>query len=220
MKGKVATGQIEEISFDKPTRLLYIRMLNVHKPYAEYTRKQSAEQPHKQQTLEIYLRQQAYYVCEARGVYFSQKNGVHTPTNCFVLRYDQLVERTGVNLERFTDPIEERPLVSYTGQLIGETKVLPSPRVLEFRLQVTQKGEKGTEQFSVKCFTTAVDLAAQLTANSFWRITGELSEKSWKEGGQTHKARQVDVQQIEAVSTPALYNSGFNEPLKPGEEGF
>lgn len=211
LKVTAGTGKFEEVVFEKPTRLLYLRMNNVHKPYAEYTKRQGSEQPHRQQTLEIYIRQQQYYVGAVKGTYFSRKNGGHTSSSAVVLRYDMLIERAGVNLERFDQADMERPAITVVGQIVGDVKTLAQPRLIEFRLQVTERNQDQTRQYNIKCFSANVEMAGRLTANTFCRVTGFLTEKHWNDpSGQKQTARQMDVEKLELMDAPAIYGSGFS----------
>lgn len=217
LKVTAGTGKFEEVTFDKPTRLLYLRMNNVHKPYAEYTKRQGSEQPHRQQTIEIYIRQQSYYVGGTKGIYFTNpaNKAETTVSSCLVIRYDELVERAGINLERFDLSGEQLPVVTYNGQVVGEVKPHQQPRIIEFRLQVTTQAAGQTQQFNVKCFSTEVDLAGRLQNGTNWKVTGLLNEKSWNDpSGQKQTARSLDVQEITQQDASAVYSPGFS----PGDD--
>lgn len=212
----------ETISFDKPTRVLYLRMKMVHKPYAEAMRRQSNDKPQSEQTLSTYVRQQKYYLGTNEKTYFSQSGGEWTNTSAIVLNYDLLSDRTGMSLERFRQSDEDtRQEVTIEGTLNRDIKVLNvgAGQQIEFILQVTQTVNEGslprTEQFNVKCFAAPEIVPEEkLQTGTVWKVTGLMQEKSWKKGTETFHHRTLDVLSASQVDMSVRYATGY----KPGEK--
>jgi DNA primase len=219
-----SNGKQETLTFEKPVRVLYLRMGIVHKPYAESVRKQSAEKPHSETTLTAYIRQQKYYLGKNDRTYFSKAGGINTNTNALVLNYDLLSERTDISLERFQDiPDEEKlPPRTLTGSVAREVKLhtLATGPKVEFALQVTEVGTMKTEQYNVKCFVdeSRIDLS-KLSVGSRWKVLGSYSEKPWKHGTEQGLSRQLDVLTAECLDQSVTYSAG-HEPIEKGQEGF
>lgn len=223
-----STGKPETITFDKPVRILYFRMGNVHKPYAENLRKQSSEKPHSEQTLTTYIQQQKYFLGKNSKTYFSKGGGTYTNSNALVINYDLLSEKTGLSLERIIETPEEKlEQRTYSGQVLKDFKlhqVAPGPKV-EFVLQITESGRMTTVQYNLKCFIdeTRINLP-DLAIGSRWKVMGNYSEKSWKNGKEEVIIRQLDVLTAEcldkSVSMADGYPDEFSTTIKKGEEGF
>ena len=213
-------GKGETMSFEKPIKILYLRMGMVHKPYAENMRKQSAEKAHSEQTLSAYVRQQKYYLGKNDKTYFSKSGGINTSSSALVLNYDLLMERTGISLERFNDAPEENqlPIRTLTGLVLREAKVHASISKVEFALQITEVGTTRTEQYTLKCFADQSLIPVEkLSLGSRWSVTGSYFEKPWKHGGESGISRQLDLTKAEPLDADVVYAEGY-QPMAPTEK--
>lgn len=121
------TGSEQRLhTFAAPTRLLYVRVGNVHKPYAENYRRQTGDRAMDEQTLRVYMKQQGYFVGETAGTYF-KRGGKSTSTNALIFNYDYLSDRSGISLERTgeDDDVPARVTMTYSGVILKEPKTLP-----------------------------------------------------------------------------------------------
>ncbi|OIN59777.1 toprim domain-containing protein [Arsenicibacter rosenii] len=204
-----------EKSFDKPKRLLYLRVKNVWKPYAENARRQG-ETPMKEQTLTVYLRQQAYYIGWNNSIWF--KRGTEgTNSSALVFDYDMLAERSGISLERAPEESpDSRAVMSFSGVLVKTIEKVPagSGIMIIFWLQVTMiKNHESeifdTDQYAIKCYSP--DLAhAGLQPGGRYQVSGAYSEQPYQNAAGKGVLRKLDVTEVTELNTIA-YEQGFEQ---------
>ncbi|MCT4562675.1 MAG: DNA primase [Crocinitomicaceae bacterium] len=89
---RVSRDEIKDITFDKPTKLLFIRFAKIHPLYLENHRKQHGENGQGETIIKNYMKSQKYFVGNAPAVDFEGKQ-----TSAYVFDYDAI----GINLEPF-----------------------------------------------------------------------------------------------------------------------
>lgn len=187
VKLKTAGGKTEELKLEGAVPLLYIRVTNLHKPYAIETKRSGKQEPLKENTLVVYLKQQSYYVGQVSGTYFTRTEGPPKTTSALVLRYDWLVERTGICLE--SEELEEdlRKERTLVGRISGEADPTPMPGGTEmwhFLLEVAEESATGViDRYRVHVYLPdhllPDDGLDRLLPQSRWELTGRYSEKTW-----------------------------------------
>jgi hypothetical protein len=218
VKLKGANGK-EERKFEKPRQLLYLRLPNVATPYAEQIRRTSKAEALRENTLLVYLKQTPYYIGAADGIWFVKPNAKGQSTSCLVLDYEMLTNRVEITLEQFEE-VEERPVKTYTGLLVGEAKsiLIGESNSWQIQLEVTTIEGNRSEQFKVRVIIPEVLIPDPnlLKPDSRWRVTGEYTEQPWQkpETGQKGVNRRIVAHEVEALPPGPVANyidsTGFN----------
>lgn len=111
-------------SFEKPTRLLFIRLNNVYAVFAKEKRQVTGKAAIPYDTIKGYLQEQPYFVgTQSNGNFNSKKQNIKKGTSSMVLNYDML-NAHDINLERLESNEEAREQVELEGLVSGRDATL------------------------------------------------------------------------------------------------
>jgi hypothetical protein len=113
-------------SFEKPTRLLFIRLNNVYGVFAKEKRQVTGKSAIPYDTIKSYLQEQPYFIgTQSNGNFNSKKQGIKKGTSSMVINYDML-NANDINLERLDTQDEAREEVTLEGLVTGKDGELQS----------------------------------------------------------------------------------------------
>ncbi len=192
-------------TFDKPTKLMFLRFNTVHALYSKEKRTQTGKPGLNEQTIITYMRDQDYYLGNNPGGNFrSRAMKKNMNTSSYVLLYDQL----GVNLERMDDQDDARIETTLQGLLPENAKVVDiiGTVKVQFRLfqsedYVREGGLKVEKKVYTSCFWNKIDQARYLLLGAEVRIRGKLSIT--QKGNFEYRNMEVtELEMIKAVMAP------------------
>lgn len=91
-----------EKQFPKPTKILYLRLLNVHSQYKARMRTENGENGLSEANVINYFKSDVAYIGQKESMHFSKKGGPRMVSSCYVFN----LELMKINLERFIDAID------------------------------------------------------------------------------------------------------------------
>ncbi|QTE38523.1 hypothetical protein J3L18_05445 [Mucilaginibacter gossypii] len=199
LKGVLAEGASKKvISFDKPTRLLFLRFTNVYPAYAKEKRNVTGKVAINESTVKAYLTEQKHFIGTSAGSIFkSKKTGLKKNTSSMVFNYEKLL-LNDVNLMESAGE-DDRVLVTLDGHVERDAYIqhLLNTEKVVFMLtkdESYQRDNVRVEKITkTKCFWTDLSQANNLKLGDEIRVTGMLSiqgEKQW---------RNLEVQGIEVI---------------------
>lgn len=215
------------ISFDKPTRLLFIRLNNIYALFAREKRNVSGKTAIGESTIKSYLEDQPYYVgAHSGGNFKSKKMSITKNTSSMVLNYDMLLESYNVNLRESQEeeeiPREETTLEGFV-EANGRIENDYGNERLKFTLMQDQSYYRDDMRVDkiVKtyCYSKDIDQIKQLLLGTVVKVTGTLniSHKGDREFRNMNLSRIEIIKAIPDPETPAnpystkqLSIGGFN----------
>ncbi|MCK9404485.1 MAG: hypothetical protein M0Q26_13925 [Chitinophagaceae bacterium] len=199
------------VPFDKPTKVLYLRLTKVYPLYAQNFRQTTGNKPINQRTLETYFESSKQYIGNNPSGWFDAPGGKRSNTSSYMFYYPKI----GINLERSEAPVADNrkqfeidAVVSKPAELrqVGDHFVV-SFTVYYYDTTTAADQRPKTERVYIKCFSTNQDYQPLLGTDTTVKISGLLSEKKSK--GFTY--RNMDVESIEFTK------SGFKQADLPEE---
>lgn len=166
----------ENKAFTAPKKMLFIRLSNIHKLYREQTRRTGADQGMNETTLLLYMKEQPYWIGNAKSETFTTPDGKKIKTSCIVIDYDLL----DVNLERY-EAKDDREETTLVGEIIQEARETTKEGVFKFLIAIIQSegGEDGeipkTETIPINCFTSDPTIMWEASHDKKIEVTGWLN---------------------------------------------
>lgn len=192
------------VSFDKPTRLLFLRFNDVYGFIAKEKRNQSGKVYINDSTVKAYLIDQPYYIgAQSNGNFKSKLQGKKTGTSSMVLNYDKLQAMFGINLEVEDDDHDTREKVTLEGFIKYEASLvnrLDTEKMRFLLLQddsyVKEGGLKVEKYIETNCISVEQqDLIHRLKPGAKVKVSGMLAID--KKGDRVW--RNMEVQDIEII---------------------
>lgn len=196
----VIEGGTERLkTFEKPTKVLFLRLGNIHKLYSEQIRKQTGNVGLNEQTLQMYMQADPAFIGPNKLQRFSsKKTGKSSPTTSFMFDYDRL----GINLERFGNDLpEETPPVTLSGVVGGDAKLIDVRGLPMVEFVLITKETYAVEgsilpvekTFTTKCRWTEVAKATEIKNGMPINVTGQLVVKDYATGTGVGQSRMLFV---------------------------
>jgi DNA primase len=203
------------VSFDKPTRLLYLRLNSCYPIFAKEKKNISGKAAIGEATIKSYLEDQPYYVgAQSGGNFKSKKHNLTKNTSSMVLNYDML-QANEVNLLDTQEEAEEaREQVVIEGKIQADARIqnnfgTEKALFVIYQDQSYHKGDmKVDNPVYTKCFWINLDLVKQLRQDSIVKATGFLNVRTWE--GRQHLT--LEVSKVEFVKTVEP-----EEPVNPAQ---
>jgi len=202
------------INFDKPTKILYVRLVKVYPLYAQSFRLTSGGKPINQRTLETYFESNKSFLGRADNISFKAPNNKRTNTSCFAFDYAKM----GITLERLDEyAVDSRKEISGTYNIgnkmqihnIGGVEMMVFDAYQYVSQPVKDGPQKSVRQYT-KCSSKQVHLSDALKPDTRVKLVGLGEEKV----GDKYTTRTLDVQTIH------LLNIEGNEIVNEGDEPF
>lgn len=203
-------SRTEEIrkDFPAPRKLLFIRLSNIHKLYRENSRKTGNDAGLNESTLVLYMKEQPYYIGQAKSERFTTPEGKQIKTSCIVVDYEKL----DINLERtILESPEDRIKETIIGEVIRNAEETSKRGIFKFTLAHLRQKETAdgpfTENVYTTCFTSDPIVQWEAQKEKKLQVTGMVSvhkngnyEKrtmditSWKNELQMKEAGKKEVE--------------------------
>ncbi|MHB8209127.1 hypothetical protein [Mucilaginibacter sp.] len=199
-------------SFDKPTRLLFLRLNNIYPPYAKEKKNRTGKAAIGDSTIKTYLQDQAYYVGAQSGGNFKSKNqNISKVTSSMVLNYDLLCAAGDINLERSEADADPGELVILEGYVHRDAivKNVWGIEKLVFTLWVDESYLKDSilvkNEIFTSCYWLDLKKVYDLKLGAKVKVTGQLTINQRKE----QKFRTLEVTSLEITQAiPAISLNG------------
>jgi hypothetical protein len=216
---KKVKDDVLDIPFDKPTKVLYVRLTKTYQLYAQNFRQTTGSKPINQQTLITYFESSKSYLGNDPSSRFKSNFGGSTVTSSYMFVYSKL----GINLERedvvadTRKPEEFEAKVRYMPQLINAG---PTPQLMFTVVHhdsTPHEGMAQTIEIQTKCFSKNTELQSRLYPDTKVSLLGLVSHKPGK-GGAIY--RTMDVERITilsgAITSDAPTEIKFDANDEPG----
>lgn len=196
-------GKDIEKTFDKPTKLLLLRLNNIYNHYKKNL-KSSGQNYLNDNTIRLYFKSQKGYIGSNGGTKFKNKEGKSTTTSSFVFDYDLL----GVNLERLIEDDDSENLANQevTGIIVRNAELIDRYGKIVIQFSIATKEEYMNEGFPVTksyytrctCDNMANSMVQDLQGGKKVKVIGDLTIKKAKEEGKPD-FRNMKVSSIEFI---------------------
>lgn len=205
---------IIDVPFDKPTKVLYIRLTKVYTLYAQNYRQTNNTKAINQGTLITYFESNKSYLGSNPSSSFKTIGAGRTVTSSFMFIYSKL----GINLERedaapedSRKPEELEAKVHKMPEQISADKIMFL--VLSHRSSTAPGQLQHTEEIYTKCFSTQVEYKDKLYPGQKITLLGLVKETS----SNGYTKRTMDVEKITLpnngnVPQPIIFE-GRDEPF-------
>lgn len=179
-----------EKKFEKPTKILFLRLGTVHMLYLSEIRKQTGKTGQNEQTILTYMKDQESYIGSNPSSGFATERGEKINTSSYVFDYDLL----NVNLERYRDDAVKE--VTLKGKLLKEGRIEEIINVEKLRFTLVQdegytngEGHYINKEILTDCYSMDLIKSYQMKRGLPVQITGTLSER--KSGDKVYRSMQV-----------------------------
>lgn len=185
----------------EPRRILYVRLPNIHKLFAEQYRRQTGHTAINAKTIEHFFKASPAYLGCIHSKHFRHPDGREIQkTSCHVFDYDQL----GVDLDRTSS--EQGIYSEFVAKVLGDAKLEDLNGFIQLRwtMEETTKtaieGKDATKRLVTYCYAKGSKLADEIKDGVVIKVTGYLKEVLRTEKDGTQKLRRnMDVTKVESV---------------------
>lgn len=196
----IADRTSKSVSFDKPTRLLFLRFKDVYNVIAKEKKIISGKAMIPDSTVKTYITDQPYYVgAQSNGNFKSKKQGIKKGTSSMVINYDMLVNN-GINLleSQEEDNRQQVVLEGFVHQGAKLENILNVEKTI-FTLYQDEsyysEGERVEKKIYTRCLIAGRQWLRDLAQGTQIRVSGMLAvthrnDKDW---------RAMDVQLVEII---------------------
>lgn len=221
VKVLVGSDSFQTKNFAEPTKLLFLRLTNIHKLYAKEQRSVTGKNGLNEQTISMYLKDQEYFIGTNPGSKFLNHQGKRSSTSSMVINYEKL---KGVNLERTAD--EEIQEAAIEGILTKDAEivdVLGVPKV-KFTISKTEQyeyqGYMVNRAVTTSCLCSDLSFGKILKSGMNVSLQGMLNERIIpdKNGEGVRTFRSMNV--ITLAIKPLVTVTDFKDEVPEGEVNF
>jgi hypothetical protein len=194
---KKVEKEIISSPFDKPTKILYLRLTKIYPLYAQNFRQTTGSKPINERTLVTYFESNKQFIGNNPSSSFEAPGGKRQITSSYMFNY----AKVGINLERQDIPAEDlrKPAefdayISKMPELIdagGMQKIMFS--VKSYEQVPVENNLPQTKTIYTKCFFDQVELKEKLLLDVKIKLLGMLQEKK---GKNDYPIRIMEVEKI------------------------
>lgn len=205
------------IALDKPTKIIYLRLVKAYPLYAQNFRQTTGGKPINQQTLITYFESSKHFLGNNSASRFEAPGGKSINTSSFMFDLSKI----GINMERFDSPVQEERKefeIDATVSKAAEIKQINDKFLIAFSVYyydsvTAAEGQMPkTERININCYCSDIDFQPLLLKDTNVKLKGLLSEKKIKD----YTYRTLDVSTITLKET-----KGYTPSNVPGtEEAF
>jgi hypothetical protein len=211
-----------DVPFDKPTKVLYIRLTKAYPLYAQNFKQTTGTKPTNERTLVTYFESSKQYIGNNPGSRFKANSGGSTVTSSYMFLYDKL----GINLEKEDLPDETRKpeefeaKVKYMPELVDAGTTQQLKFVTVHHATINRDGLPQTIELQTKCFSPGTELKDRLFPDTKVKLLGMVAQRTGKNDA---IYRTMDVEKITILSgnqaqtetTQTTFDADFKEVAEP-----